>query len=332
MDAGVIGLGLMGTSIVACLLAAGHRVVVVTRNSVNHKRARRHVIGMLRQMKREGILEGDPSGLGKQLTITEEFSALRDCGVVIESIVEDVRAKKDVLRRIEAVVSPDTVIGSNTSGIPITVLQDGSARPERILGLHWAEPAHITRFMEVTAGDRTDGLSVERALTLARAWGKDPTYIRRDIRGFITNRLMYAMLREAFYLVEHGYATPEDVDRSAQNDMGWWLTFAGPFRFMDLTGIPAYAAVMRDLLPAICNSGSVPALMKRVVASGAKGVSNARGFYRYTPAEARRWEKDFLAFTYDVRRLASKYATKSQRYPSNGNPTLTRTRIPPFRR
>jgi 3-hydroxybutyryl-CoA dehydrogenase len=326
VGAGVIGLGLMGTSIVACLLAAGHRVVVVTRNSGNHKRAKRHIIGLLRQMKREGVLEVDPSGLGKQLTITGEFSALRDCGVVIESIVEDVRAKKNVLRRIEAVVPADTVIGSNTSGIPITMLQEGAVHPGRIVGLHWAEPAHITRFMEVIAGDLTDAVSVERALTLARAWRKDPTYVRRDIRGFITNRLMYAMLREAFYLVEHGYATPEDVDRSAQNDMGWWLTFAGPFRFMDLTGIPAYAAVMRDLLPGMCNSSSVPALMKQKVASGAKGVSNARGFYRYTPAEARRWEKAFLAFTYDVRRLASKYSPKSQRYPTNGDPAITLTR------
>ena len=90
---------------------------------------------------------------------------------------------------------------------------------------------------------------------------------------------MYAMMREAFYLVENGYATVEDVDRSVRNDMGYWITMAGPFRYMDLTGIPAYAAVMRDLLPDLCRSQETPKLMQEVVASGARGTSNAKGFY-----------------------------------------------------
>ena len=306
--AGVVGLGLMGTSIVACLLAAGHRVVGVSRKAEKHHQAGRGVSGLLRQMKKEGFLAADPSRLMKELVMTDNFAELRDCNVVIESIIEDPAVKKKCLRQIEGVVSPETIIGSNTSAIPVTLLQDGALRPQRILGIHWAEPAHITRLMEITAGDRTEPGYVEQALILARHWGKDPTYVRRDIPGFITNRLMYAMLREAFYLVANGYATPEDVDRSAQNDMGWWMTFAGPFRFMDLTGIPAYAAVMRELLPDLCSSQRVPPLMKKVVRSGAKGVANARGFYGYTPALAKRWEQSFRAFTYDIRRLALKYS------------------------
>ena len=118
---------------------------------------------------------------------------------------------------------------------------------------------------------------------------------------------MYALLREAFHLVEGGYATVEGVDRSLRNDFGYWITFAGPFRFMDLTGIPAYAAVMRDLLPELDCSKEVPALMRQTVASGAQGVSNAKGFYRYSPAQARRWEKLFMRFSYEIRALAEKY-------------------------
>ena len=118
---------------------------------------------------------------------------------------------------------------------------------------------------------------------------------------------MYAMLREAFYLVEAGYATIADVDRSLRNDYGYWITFAGPFRFMDLTGIPAYAAVMKDLLPELNCSTEVPRLMRKVVQSGARGVSNAKGFYRYTPAQAKRWEKLFLEFSHEIRELAGKY-------------------------
>jgi 3-hydroxybutyryl-CoA dehydrogenase len=102
-----------------------------------------------------------------------------------------------------------------------------------------------------------------------------------------------------------------DVDRALRNDLGYWITFAGPFRFMDLTGIPAYEAVMRDLLPDLSCNTKVPALMRKLVRSGARGVSNASGFYRYTAAQARRWEELFRQFSYEIRALARKY-------PENG--------------
>lgn len=307
VPAGVIGLGLMGTSIVACLLAAGHAVVAVTRSIARHKDTRRRVLALLREMRKEGVLRADPAQLVERLSISEDFSDLRDRGIVIESIIESAETKRPILRKVEEVVSPETLIGSNTSAIPVTELQRGAIHPERILGIHWAEPAHITRFMEIICGAHTQPAYADRAVALARSWGKEATLVHRDIRGFITNRIMYAMLREAFYLVEAGYATPADVDRSVRNDMGWWITLAGPFRFMDLTGIPAYLAVMQDLFPELNCSTQAPVLMKTVVESGARGVSNARGFYQYTPAQAKRWEKIFLKFSYDIRKLALKY-------------------------
>jgi 3-hydroxybutyryl-CoA dehydrogenase len=174
----VIGLGLMGTSIVACLLAAGHRVVAVTRDASKHKGANRHALDLLRQMQKQGMLKADPARLVKNFSISEDVSTLRDCGVVVESIIEDIDTKKDYLRKVEEVVSPDALIGSNTSAIPVTLLQKDTVHPERILGIHWAEPAHITRFMEIICGDRTDPANAERALALARAWGQEPTCVR----------------------------------------------------------------------------------------------------------------------------------------------------------
>lgn len=118
---------------------------------------------------------------------------------------------------------------------------------------------------------------------------------------------MYAMLREAFHLVEKGYATYEDVDRACRNDMGYWITFAGLFRFMDLTGVPAYLAVAKDLFPELDNSDKAPAFFEQLVAEGAKGVSNAHGFYPYTKHSAENWEKLFIEFSYDIRKLSEKY-------------------------
>jgi 3-hydroxybutyryl-CoA dehydrogenase len=304
---GVAGLGLMGTSIVAALLSAGHRVIGLTRSLAKRTNSREIVLERLVEMKEAGVLREDPHVVIDRLKLSEDYADLAGCRVVIESIIEDLPAKKEALSKIESVVSSDTLIGSNTSAIPVSILQAGALHPERILGIHWAEPAHVTRFMEIICGDRTTQEYADWAVRLARAWGKEPTLVRRDIRGFIANRLMYAMMREAFYLVENGYATPADVDRSARNDMGFWLTLAGPFRFMDLTGIPAYRSVMKDLFPELCNSAEVPKLMQEVVDSGARGVSNAQGFYSYTPEQAKRWEALFLKFTYDIRALAQKY-------------------------
>jgi 3-hydroxybutyryl-CoA dehydrogenase len=259
-------------------------------------------------MVREGILEQDPSQLIQRMSISEDYSVLADRTLVIESIFESLEIKQEALRKVEEVVSAETLIGSNTSAIPVSILQAGAKHPERILGIHWAEPAHVTRFMEIICGKETRIDLAEKVAAMAHLWGKEPSLVRRDIRGFISNRIMYAMLREAFHLVESGYATIEDVDRSLRNDLGYWTTFAGLFRYMDLTGIPAYAAVMKDLWPELSCETKVPTLMEKLVKDGARGVSNAKGFYPYTPAEAQRWEKLFLEYTYEIRKLALKYS------------------------
>jgi len=303
----VIGLGLMGSSIIACLLAAGHPVLGLTRDVHKRAESRAHIADLLRQMRDEGLLQDDPESLLARFEIGDDYTALSDRSVIIESIIENWDAKNEILRRVEENAAPDALIGSNTSSIPVTLMQNEAKIPGRVLGIHWAEPAHITRFMEIICGEKTGAAFAQRAVDLARGWGKEPTLVKKDIRGFITNRIMYAMLREAFFLVENGYATPADVDRSLRNDLGWWITFAGPFRFMDLTGIPAYAAVMKDLLPELDCSKEIPRLMRETVESGARGVSNAKGFYTYTEESARRWEELFLKFSYEIRALAQKY-------------------------
>jgi len=261
----------------------------------------------LTEARSHGLVRSSPARLIGHASISGDFRSLQNAAIVIESTVEDLIVKREVLKKIEEVVSARALIGSNTSAIPVTELQLGTTHPERILGLHWAEPAHVTRFMEVICGKATSLRNALRVMRLARHWHKEPSLLRKDIRGFITNRIMYAMIREAFYLVESGHATVADVDRSLRNDLGYWITFAGPFRFMDITGIGTYAAVMEDLLPDLDRSTKVPQLMRKAIRSGARGVSNAKGFYRYTPAQARRWEKLFLQFSYEIRALAGKY-------------------------
>jgi 3-hydroxybutyryl-CoA dehydrogenase len=304
---GVVGLGLMGSSIATCVLAAGHEVTSLTRHIEKGDEARKRILNFLKQLQEEGILKDDPSAVIQRLTITDDYSLFADHEVVIESIIENIDEKKQVYQQLEKVLSPTAIIGSNTSAIPVSILQSGLQHPERLLGIHWAEPAHILRFLEVICGKQSDIKYAEKMVTLAEEWGKEPSLVKKDIRGFITNRLMYAMMREGIHLVENGYATIEDIDRACRNDMGYWITFAGPFRFMDLTGIPAYLTVMKELFPELDNSTTAPAFIEELVTSGAKGVSNAHGFYPYTKETAEQWEKLFVEFTYDIRKLSEKY-------------------------
>lgn len=304
---GTVGLGLMGSSIATCILAAGHEVTSLVLSISEAKTAQKRIFNFLSELSAEGLLAGDPEEIIEKITITDDVSLFAGHEVVIESITESVDAKKDIYRQLETVLSPTAIIGSNTSAIPVTILQEGLAHPERLLGIHWAEPAHITRFMEVICGKDSDLKYAQQVVQLAESWGKEPSLLRKDIRGFITNRIMYAMLREAFNLVENGFATPEDVDRSLRNDLGYWITFAGPFRFMDLTGIPAYLTVMKDLFPELDNTSKAPQTMENLVSAGAKGVSNAQGFYPYTKESAARWEEKFIEFSFDIRKLAAKY-------------------------
>jgi 3-hydroxybutyryl-CoA dehydrogenase len=305
-----IGLGLMGSSIATCLLAAGHKVTSLVLDVEKGRQAQTKILNFLKQLKDEQMLDEDPSVVIGRMEVTDDIDKLADFEIIIESIHESVEDKQRLFLRLEAVVSPTTIIGTNTSAIPVTILQQGLKHPERLLGIHWGEPAHVTRFMEVICGNSSSVEYANKIMVLAESWGKEPSLVRKDIRGFITNRLMYALMREAFFLVKNNYATYEDIDRACRNDMGSWMTLAGPFRYMDLTGIPAYLTVMTGLFPELDNSTSAPDFMKEIVAAGAKGTSNAHGFYNYTNETAEKWEETFVDFTYDIRDLSEKYIRK----------------------
>lgn len=304
---GIVGLGLMGCSIVTCLLIAGHPVIAVAPVSADLLHAERRIREHLENAKEKGLIENGSEFYFKNLIITEDYAQLKPCKIVNECTIEDIDIKNSVYKKVETVIAPDALLSSNTSAIPISQLQQLTLHPERFLGLHWTEPAHTTRFLEVICGDDTDIKNAEYLYELSYKWGKEPILVRKDIAGFITNRLMYAMYREAISLVENGYATIEDVDRSCRNNAGYFMTLVGVFRWMDLTGVPAYHTVMKNLLPTLNNSTEVPELIDKVVREGGRGIANSHGFYNYEPGEAEVWEETFKEFTYEIRQLALKY-------------------------
>jgi len=304
----VIGLGLMGRSIAACLLSAGHRVVGVTDNLEASAAAPERIRQLLAEMGTEGLLNEPADALMRRFLMTDELKDIAGEEIVFESITEDIKLKRELIEQLEGIVSASCILATNTSAIPVSFLQQDSHHPERILAVHWDEPAHVKRFLEIVPGGATSRECIEHIADLALKWGKEPSVLRNEIRGFITNRISYAMFREACHLVDSGVCSVEDVDRALRNDVGWWMPFAGPFRYMDLMGVEAYYRVMRDLLPDLSTDPGIPKLMRDVVEGGGRGITNGRGFYRYSQDEAKGWEDKFMGFNYKMRRLTAEYA------------------------
>lgn len=305
---GIIGFGLMGQGIASCLLSHSHSICVYDRDRRTQKKGLVHIEEALSELVRRKLVR--PSiwkEWREHIVFASAPADLAPCRFLIESVEEDLELKQKLLSNIEPILSRQAIITSNTSSLPISILQSRLQFPQRMAGMHWGEPAEIMRYLEIIPGKQTSKRAIAITYELGIACGKDPTVLREDIQGFLSNRMMYAMLREACYLVENGIADIETVDRSFRNDIGWWATLAGPFRWMDLTGIPAYAAVMKGLLPKLSNETAIPEMMRSMVGRGARGVSNRKGFYKYSRGEAARWQKAWVDFTYDIAVITKKY-------------------------
>jgi 3-hydroxybutyryl-CoA dehydrogenase len=312
MDAdpiGIAGLGLLGRGIASCLLARGFQVIAHTTGENTHERARVYATKAIRELVAHA---GFPPSLEEEWPAryveARSLSDLAPCSFVIESVVEDAGIKQQVFDEIEAAVAPRVPIASNTSAIPITLLQSKREHPERFLGMHWAEPAYATRFLELIRGERTSDRALSAAMDLARRAGKEPALVDRDVPGFIVNRLGYAMYREAFHLLETGVADVETIDTAFRNACGLWATLCGPFRWIDITGGPAlYAKAMQGVLPTLSNSPALPPTLEKMLANQDGGVRNGRGFYSYLPEDAVHWEALLHKHAWDVYRLQQQY-------------------------
>jgi 3-hydroxybutyryl-CoA dehydrogenase len=302
---GIIGLGFMGRGIAACLVAHGLHVVSCTLAQTEYDQARQTIAQSIEELIAKA---GYPTALREEWpTRYHEAASLEgvaSCTFIIESITESAEAKHQLFTALEAIVSPETPIASNTSAIPITALQQGRQHPERFLGMHWAEPAHCTRFLEIIRGEHTSEAALEATKRLALQLRKDPCIVQQDIPGFIVNRLAYAVYREACNLLALGIADAETIDKAFRNSCGLWAGVVGPLRWIDLTGGPAlYGQTMTRVLPTLYNSPDLPEPIASLMQSGATGIKSGQGFFTYTPEEAHAWEKIYRDHVWRMRAI-----------------------------
>jgi 3-hydroxybutyryl-CoA dehydrogenase len=219
---------------------------------------------------------------------------------------ESIARNQEIIRQVESRSTHDTIIAVHSDSIPLVELQECSTVLDRILGVNWAFPAHTSLFLEIIANEYTNPDYTHRLENLAKQiWHKDPYRVQA---GFsIRGRMFAAMLREGLSLVENGFASIESIDRACRNDAGYYLPFAGNFRYMDLMGTYAYGMVMKDLNKELSNMNTLPDILKKKNEKGAFGMDSGQGFYSYSPEDRIYWNRIFKEFNEEIQNLILRY-------------------------
>jgi 3-hydroxybutyryl-CoA dehydrogenase len=215
--------------------------------------------------------------------------------VVVETITEDLTAKRELLSRAEAMLAEDGVICSNTSSLAIEELAVAVEDPGRLAGWHWFHPADLIELVEIVPGDGTRPTTLDRLAAWSLTLGKTPIVLTRDTAGFVANRLQYALVREAYALVAEGVCSVADLDAAVTRGLGPRWSVIGPFATMDLAGLEVHAAVARRLFPLLSRRQDVPELLEEARIRGARGAEHGaglRGSYGEDEAAALASERD----------------------------------------
>jgi 3-hydroxybutyryl-CoA dehydrogenase len=277
----IAGAGTMGAGFAAVLAAHGADVRLCARRESSLAAADARIRGTAE------TLGSDPEAVAGRVTATTDpAEACRDAAFVIETIAEQLEPKLELLALAESVAAPDAILVSNTSSLPLAPLAAALARPERFAGFHWFNPPELVDLVEVVGGPATEPAVLEQLVAWARALGKAPVVVRRDVPGFIGNRLQYALLREAWALVEAGVCSYEDVDLALTHGLGARWAAIGPFQTVDLAGLEIHLAVARNLYPELSTATSPSAVLEEAVAEGTLGCKSGRGLLGEYPADA----------------------------------------------
>jgi len=275
----VIGAGLMGHGIAQVFALAGHDVTIYDSFEKTLASAKDRILDNLKD------LGDDVRAVERVTPVADLGDAVRDADYVVEAVLEDLPLKQKLFAEIEPHVRPDTILASNTSVIPITDIMRGLTRRERALGTHWWNPPFLVPLVEVIETQWTNAEAVAFTMKLHADAGKKPAHVKKDVPGFIGNRLQHALWREAISLVENGICDAETVDTVIKAAFGRRLAVLGPLENADMVGTDLTLAIHRTVLPAIDSRPGPSPYLEKLVADGRLGFKSGEGFRTWTPEQ-----------------------------------------------
>ena len=281
----VVGSGTMGPGIAVGFARHGFETRLFDVKEEQLEKAKGAVDFICATLIRGGFMtEAEAATAKGNLTYTLDMdAALKGADYVIETVPEKKEIKQSVFQEIEKRVGATTIIASNTSGIPITVLAEVCAHPERVAGMHYSNPPHLIPVIEVIRGEKTSAATLDTVFAISERIGMIPARVDRDVPGFVENRILYAIMREALHLLDEGVASAEAIDTITKWGIGYKLAVIGPLELLDVAGLDIYTSVASYLNADLSNESGVSATVGDKVAAGNLGIKSGKGLFDYTP-------------------------------------------------
>ena len=282
--AAVIGAGVMGVGIVQTFASASIAVRMIARDQQRLEASLASVEANLKLFEEFGLLSEAPADILARVTIipaTDMLEATTGCDYVVETIPEVLDTKKAIFAQLDNLPA-DVIIASNTSSFTMDTLTEGMKTPQRMVGLHYFNPAHIIPAVEIHKGKNTDDAVVAQTKALMIKTDKKPVIVQKTVPGFIINRLTGAMEREIDYLIDEGIVTPEDLDIAVKASYGFRLSCMGPMAQEDMIGLDTSARVSGNVFKVLSSKTEPSPVLLAKVEKGELGIKSGKGWYDYS--------------------------------------------------
>lgn len=282
----VIGCGTMGHSIALSAAWKGIPVKMYGVSRADTERGKMNIAGKIERLSQNGLLkEGEPEQIKHRIkTTTSIDAAVGGSSFIIETIPENIDLKKRLFRNLDSICGRDVILASNTSGLSPSMLASVTAFPERVVVTHFWNPAHLIPLVEVVRGKMTADDTVKRTMELLRMMKKKPIEVKKEIPGFVANRLQFALFREAQFLLEKGIASKEDIDAATIYSIGRRLSVTGPLVSADMGGLDVFASISDYLFGELCKADHCLPTLKELVKNNKLGCKTGEGYYVWDPS------------------------------------------------
>ena len=283
----IVGAGTMGPGIAATFARHGYATTLCDSDAKQIDKAHVGIDFVFATLQGGGFAtDSEVDAARRRLTLAQApAGAIAAADFVLENVPERLETKRAVFAELCATARDEAILASDTSGIPISTLQAGMRNPGRIIGMHWSNPPHLIPVIEVVKGTKTAASTVDSTVALVESLHMLPGIVERDVPGFVENRILYAIMREALHLLDEGVASAEDIDRIVKWGIGYKLGVIGPLRLLDMAGLDIYTAVAGYLNKDLCNDPGISTTVTSKVGNGRLGLKTQGGLFDYTREE-----------------------------------------------